>query len=63
MTDQPHDTLERLESYEILPSPPGDLDASVLILRTKSAEFRGIADRQSLLKLAVAIQRHAGGGS
>ena len=63
MSGQEHDNLERLESYEILPSPPGGADASLLILRTKSTEFRGIADRQSLLKLAAAIQKHAGTGS
>jgi hypothetical protein len=57
MTSQKHESLERLQSYEILPSLPAGGDAFMLTLRTKSSEFRGIADRQSLLKLAAAIKK------
>ena len=57
MSDLQHTEPERLDGYEILPTPEGH-DAYGLVLRTKSAEFWCIADHQSLLKLAAAIQKH-----
>jgi hypothetical protein len=52
-----HDSLPRLEGYEILPTPEG-FDAYTLILWTKDRRFECIADHQSLLKLAASIQTH-----
>ena len=58
MSFQSNTELERLKGYKILPTPEG-FDAYTLILRVESGEFACVADHQSLLKLAAAIQKHA----
>ncbi len=59
MSDLTQHTLERLEGYEILPSPAGT-DAFGLILWTKSERFQCVAGQSALLRLAASIQKHVG---
>ena len=58
MSDPAPDTLERLEGYEILPSPAG-VDAATLILWTKTTRFHCILGRQTAQRLVAAVQKHA----
>jgi len=59
MSGLSHAELERLEGFRILPSPP-DVDATTLILRTKSGEWGCVAHRETFLRLSAAIRRHFG---
>lgn len=59
MSSQSNTELERLEGFEILPSPPG-AEATTLELVVRSGRFACVADRRKLLELANAVRRHFG---
>jgi hypothetical protein len=49
--------LERLEHYQILPTPDG-ADAYTLMLTTKSGTWVCVAGQEKLHRLAASIQKH-----
>ena len=57
MSGLSHTELERLERYQILPSPE-DSDAYALVLQTKSGEWACVAGQLALHQLAASIQKH-----